>query len=135
MISRRNMIPNVAILIFCVLTVLGCSTNKISTTTVTTPTTETDIVYSRIGDAELKQLVGNRRERHFLAHFDAPPRLVGAAPVFEDVEPVGVAEAVAGRCDGPQDLDVPVVTLTRRDAVGLESEWEGIAGILSLHFT
>lgn len=54
MISRRNMIPNVAILIFCVLTVLGCSTNKISTTTVTTPTTETDIVYSRIGDAELK---------------------------------------------------------------------------------
>jgi acetyl esterase/lipase len=54
MFLRRNMIPKVALLIFCVLLVLGCSTNRISMTTVTTPITETDVVYSRVGDIELK---------------------------------------------------------------------------------
>jgi acetyl esterase/lipase len=54
MISRRNMFLRVALLIFCVLLVLGCSTSRTSTTTITTPISETAIVYSRVGDIELK---------------------------------------------------------------------------------
>jgi acetyl esterase/lipase len=52
--ARSNMLPRVSMLILCVFLLLGCSTNRALAQTTTTPITETDIVYSRIGDIELR---------------------------------------------------------------------------------
>lgn len=51
---RRNMVPRLVLLSSCILVVLGCSTNNICTKAMSLPIRESDVVYSRVGNSELK---------------------------------------------------------------------------------